>query len=431
MSSFESWLISFWPALLALSCALVLVLLLRWPTRRWLGAESAFYLWLLPPLALLVSLLPHPMTLPLPSPPSVIVQITGAVAASPTQVAAPPFAWKSLLSLLWIAGVIVAASTMVERQRGYQRRLRSATRWTGIAGAWPVVQAGDNQMGPAMVGAFHPRIVLPRDFAERYDADERALILAHETIHARRGDGWWCLLANLFLCLFWFHPLAWWASIAMRHDQELACDAAVMREHSGQRRRYALAMLKTQGATAALPVGCSWSHRHPIVERIAMLQRRVYPRRLGKSGVVVMAIALAGAVYAGEQPGPPSADARAIAEATHFSVDLTIRRDHEPVPMHQTVCLARGERYILDVPAIGDKPAWHGSFVVEPFEQTYLAFRGNVDGGTFLGAYTPRLEAMPGQSTAFMVESHRPIAAPDGPGIDHSFGMGVIMKPGC
>jgi beta-lactamase regulating signal transducer with metallopeptidase domain len=431
MNSLEPWLISLWPALLALSCALMLVLSLRWPTRRWLGAEPAFYLWLLPPLALLVSLLPHPITVPLPLPPSVIVQITGAVARPPAQIDASPLAWKSVLSLVWIVGVIIAASTMIERQRGYQRRLRTATRWLGATGAWPVVQAGDNHTGPAMVGAMHPRIVVPCDFVERYDAEERALILAHETMHARRGDGWWCLLANLFLCLFWFHPLAWWASLAMRHDQELACDAAVMREHSGQRRRYALAMLKTQCATAALPVGCSWSSRHPVVERIAMLQHRVLPRRPGKAGVVAAAMVLAGAVYAGEQPGPISADAKAIAEATHFSVDLTIRRDREPTPLHQTACLARGERYSVDIPAAGYGPAWHGSFVVEPFEQTALAFRGTLSGGPFAGTYTPKLQAAPGQLTTFLVQTHRPIAAPDGPGIDHSLGMGVIMKLGC
>jgi beta-lactamase regulating signal transducer with metallopeptidase domain len=107
MNSLEPWLISLWPALLALSCALMLVLSLRWPTRRWLGAESAFYLWLLPPLALLVSLLPHPITVPLPSPPSVIVQITGAVAGPSAQIDAPPLAWKSVLSLVWIVGVII------------------------------------------------------------------------------------------------------------------------------------------------------------------------------------------------------------------------------------------------------------------------------------------------------------------------------------
>ena len=162
-----------------------------------------------------------------------------------------------------------------------------------------------------------------------------------------------------------------------------------------------------------------------------MLQHRVVSPRLGRAGVLALAIVLAGAVYAGEQPGPISADARAIAEATHFSVDLTIRRDHEPVPMHQTVCLARGERYALNIPAIGDKPAWRGSFVVEPFEQTTLAFRGTLSGGAFSTTVTPRLQAAPGQFTTFGIQEHRPIAAPDGPGIDHSFGMGVIMTLGC
>src|SRR6185312_5688002 len=108
------------------------------------------------------------------------------------------------------------------------------------------------------------RIVLPADFEQRYSDVEQTLILAHEAMHARRLDGWWCLLGRVVAAGFWLHPLARWALSALRHDQELACDAAVLRDHGAQRRSYAQAMLTAQSAAIALAVGCPWSPRHPV-----------------------------------------------------------------------------------------------------------------------------------------------------------------------
>jgi hypothetical protein len=169
----------------------------------------------------------------------------------------------------------------------------------------PVLRASGTDVGPALVGAWRSRIVLPADYEQRYDAIEQALILAHEVAHARRGDGWWCLLARILAALFWFHPLAWWALAALRHDQELACDAAVLREHGAQRRSYANAMLKTQSSAFALPVGCAWSPRHPLTERIAMLKLPSPDRRRRTAGIVAgfaLAIVVAGSVYAASAP---------------------------------------------------------------------------------------------------------------------------------
>jgi hypothetical protein len=54
-------------------------------------------------------------------------------------------------------------------------------------------------------------------------------------------------------------PLIQFAGRQLRIDQELACDAAVMRRHPKSRKLYARTMLKTQLAEAALPLGCHWN----------------------------------------------------------------------------------------------------------------------------------------------------------------------------
>jgi len=224
---------------------------------------------------------------------------------------------------------------------------------TDVSSRWPVLRATSADVGPALVGAWRTRIVLPADFECRYDATEQALILAHEAMHARRHDGSWCLLAQIVVAMFWFHPLAWWALSALRHDQELACDAAVLREHGAQRLSYANAMLKTQSALFALPVGCSWSPRHPLTERIAMLKlappsrlRRIFGNITG----LILATAVAGSVYAASatsdrHPAATSKSTTASEYQLDMMVELGIDNAHASHAERMTLalCMAPGE----------------------------------------------------------------------------------------
>lgn len=325
MSS-PDWLSHGWLAMLALTLGLAAVALLRHACRRVFGAQLAVLLWMVPLLAVIVACLPHAAAASLSDLPPVVVQITSA----PTplmKVAHASARERSLAGLVvmaWLGGTVVASLLAAMAQRRYRLRLRGALPVPGTALPWPVLQATDADLGPALVGAWRPRIVLPPDFEHRYEPAERALILAHEAMHARRRDGWWCLIGQAVASLFWFHPMAWWGLRALRHDLELACDAAVLHANDTPRALYARAMLKTQVTGALLPVGCSWSSRHPITERIVML-KRIQPghaRRLaGRTSVALLAAALSAVVYAatGQDAGSyhPSKDivAKALQDA--------------------------------------------------------------------------------------------------------------------
>jgi len=311
-----AWAARGWLALLAFTAAVLVVAALRRPCRRWFGAERAFQLWLLPPLALLASQLPHAAALA-PLPPLVYTITSAAGTVAPQAGVASGFDWRVGAMLLWLAGGVAVFVLAALAQLAYRRRLHGATPMADARSRRPVLRATRIDVGPALVGAWRSRIVLPVDFAERYDTIEQALILAHEDAHAQRGDGWWCLFAQLLAALFWCHPLAWWALAALRHDQELACDAAVLRGHGAQRRSYANAMLKTQSAAFALPVGCAWSPRHPLTERIAMLKSAA-PNRLRRSAgmvaVCMLAVVVAGTVYAASAPANASIVGAAVSE---------------------------------------------------------------------------------------------------------------------
>lgn len=360
------WLGRGWLLILAFTVATLLVATLRRPCRRLFGAERGFQLWLLPPLALLASQLPHAADASVTVLPPVVFAITSAASVLPAHAAAAsPLDWRAGMALLWLVGTVVSLGLAIIAQSRYRARLRGASAVPGWRLPWPVLRAADPGVGPALVGAWRSRIVLPADFEQRYDATEQTLILAHEVAHARRGDGWWCLLARILAALCWFHPLAWWALAALRHDQELACDAAVLREHGAQRRRYANAMLKTQSAAFALPVGCTWSPRHPLTERIAMLRLPSPSRRRRRAGVIAgiaLAIVVAGSVYAASAPQAEHATREVQADhATgelhgpeyqlDMQVELSTDTDHErhAENVALALCVAPGKAAMANV----------------------------------------------------------------------------------
>lgn len=350
-----------WTATLALSVALLVVAALRGTWRRAFGAEHACRLWWLPMLAVTASQLPHVATQ------TVIVRVPAMlVAAAPTS-AAPVVAgagvgWRMAIVVAWLAGVALLLLFASWRQARFLRRMRNAqrTELDAPGGIAVIVRAPDAHTGPALVGAWRPRLVLPCDFEERYDAHERALILAHEAMHARRRDGLIGAIATALHALFWFNPLAWWALRRLRRDQELACDAAVLRERPRARRSYANAMLKAQFAGAALPAGSFWPG-HPIRERILMLKSATpdSTRRIsGRVAASALAIAISAAAYAAGQPPPAAAASKLDARAPEYQLTMRIKRDGSVLGT-PTVCMKAGGSASISQVESNDHGAWN------------------------------------------------------------------------
>jgi len=279
-----------WTTALSSSVAMALILLLRGPVRRWLGASAAYLLWLALPVALLAPLLPAL---------SADGQVPAAALAGVVQVKAlmavpdTALAWPSLLFAVWLLGAVVHAFWLVWQQRRFTLqlgRLRARADGTWLA---------ESSAGlPAAVGLLRSRIVLPVDFEQRYDAREQTLVLLHERVHQRRGD----LLVNALLaalrCLYWFNPVLLLAVRRCREDQELSCDERVIAQGEGARRSYGNAMLKTTLASSSLPLGCHWQGHHPLKERIAMLKRPVPGRKQWVAMLALSAVVSSGLGYA-------------------------------------------------------------------------------------------------------------------------------------
>lgn len=438
MSSIDAliavWASHGWLALLAFTVAVLVVAALRKPCRRLFGTERAFQLWLLPPLAVLASQLPHAAGAERTTLPALVYAITSAGAALPVPDASgAEFDWRGGLALVWLAGAAVMVLLGLLAQWRYRQRLSGAKQLLVPSSRWPVLLAASASVGPAVVGAWRCRIVLPADFERRYDRVEQALILAHEMAHARRRDGCWCLLAQCLAAAFWFHPLSWWALAAFRQDQELACDASVLRQHGKQRHAYAQAMLKTRSAMLALPLGCSWSPRHPLTERIAMLKLpRPDPRRRlsGVATMLLLALAVSGLAFAASQPGPQASSSGPAAPDQRYTLKLVLGVDGQPARLHSTGCLKRGEYYTDTQTAIGTLPPWHGRYTVVPAEHGMLEVQAHLSGGSLPAPIDPRVRIQPGQTATIQVGQQ--VAGKDGKTAeDHTIKIELTPSVGC
>jgi len=283
---------------LVLAIGVMAVLALRIPARRIFGPEVAYGLWAAPPLAALACLLPAQVADDAPQ--------VHALAAAVANWSAPALAICAIGTLFALAGMIHAqARFMADVRRG--------------------------RGGPAVVGVVSPRLVMPADDGT-YTPEERALIRAHEREHVHRCDPRAGALAAALQALCWFNPLVHLGAHLMRLDQELACDAAVLRRRPQDRALYAKTLLKTQLATQPLPFGCYWpaAGLHPLEVRVGQLcVARRYDAHIGGA---LVATAVVSAVIAAWHLQPPAPRPGEL-------VDLWQRQQRQPVTSVMLVSL--------------------------------------------------------------------------------------------
>jgi beta-lactamase regulating signal transducer with metallopeptidase domain len=282
-------------ALVASTILMVAVLLLRGPARRAFGPDIAYALWLLPALRLLLPPLPQELREAAVVPVlHASEQITILLVEPLGEAAAAPVAQFSLLGpalvMLWVAGAAAfIAWHAFAHVRFCRRMLAETARATRIEDGVQVIETGA-ATGPLAFGIWRRYVAFPRDFAERYDADERDLALAHELGHHARGD----LIANwaalVVLALHWFNPIAWRAFRAFRADQEIANDARVLAGQNPMLRHvYACAIVKAAHG-GAVSAAC---HLHTIDDlkgRLRMLTTRRTSRARLVAGVGTVAV---------------------------------------------------------------------------------------------------------------------------------------------
>lgn len=262
-------------AQIAAAAAVLLVMLLRPSARQLFGPRRAYGLWAIVPAAAAAAFFP-----------SLAETMEMGAPARPLGV------WGPKLIALWLVGCAIAVAILVLREHLFRRRVNQG------------------QAGPAVMGALWPRIVLPSDFAQRFDAREREMIQLHERTHINRGDP----IANLVIAVLgvlgWCNPMIALASRLVRIDQELACDATVVALRSDIRADYAKALMKAQMSVSVSPLACGWA-THPLILRVSLLNRREPSLARDITGfltVTFLAVAAMAIVWSVAPRGPDAGD---------------------------------------------------------------------------------------------------------------------------
>jgi beta-lactamase regulating signal transducer with metallopeptidase domain len=312
-------------AWIAFNLGLCASLALRTPWRRWFGARASYQLWWFAPIFAAATLLP--------SGGAELAPVRGLVVSAslelPVAMAAPiavgPEAWL----LVWMAGSVAIGLAFVVAQIGTSRRWRASIRSHDPRCPQLTVVRAD--FGPALVGFVRPLLVLPTDFEQRYDPRQQTLVLAHEAAHAAAGDLNVRAAMLLLTIAQWWNPLAWLALSKLIEDQELACDARVIEAFPDDRALYARTLTAGVYAGASASLMCSLHQSHPLLRRIAMLNRNTpssQRRRFAGLLTLLLTMSLSAIGWAADKGAPAIVESDSPSE---YRVAVDLQVDDGPI----------------------------------------------------------------------------------------------------
>jgi hypothetical protein len=203
------------------------------------------------------------------------------------------------------------------------RLARTRRRWKpGTVDGTAVLISAD--FGPAIVGVWRPQIVIPA-WALELRADQRALMMAHESEHVAHRDSRWLGAAFLAVLIAPWNVGLWWLLRRFRIAMELDCDQRVLR------RGYDVAAY----GELLLEIGRRSSGRSLLAagfaERRSMLRTRIDRMTAPASGAHGWRIAVGAALLLGACVLGPSHDAPKL-NAANSTAATGIRIMAAPLP---------------------------------------------------------------------------------------------------
>ena len=153
---------------------------------------------------------------------------------APTQATTTAPDVLSLMSIVWIVGVVLMIAYLLFSYIRLSRMVVGSVRLK--ENIWLC----DHISSPFVLGVFKPKIYL----FSSMDESQNKYVIAHEQAHLKRFDNVWKPLGFVLLSIYWFNPLIWLAYWLFIKDIELACDESVIKTLSlNDKKAYSNALL--------------------------------------------------------------------------------------------------------------------------------------------------------------------------------------------
>jgi len=259
--------------LVATTLLMALVLAIRPMVAAKLGARAAYFLWAAPALRMVLPALPAAWTPAEIAPVRDAVVIFAGPSSQPVEAAAVTgggVALATVLIGLWLGGAVLFFARHWVAYACFELDVRGGGECGGDVGGIPITRSGA-VTSPLALGVFGRRVIVPADFAHRFDDREQRLALAHELVHHRRFDVAINFFALGMLALHWWNPIAHLAHRAFRIDQEAACDDIVLAGADAED-RYAYGTALFKSAMGRVPLAaCAMGATATLKARLARI----------------------------------------------------------------------------------------------------------------------------------------------------------------
>ena len=249
--------------------------------------------------------------------------------SQPTVTGLPLWRWILILSALGTFCLVFLAlsrhlrllriiKTARDAEAALAKDARELAQKIGLSSC-PPVKVTNELICPLVAMGIRRRIILlSAPLLVELDPEQTRTVLAHELAHIRRHDDWIRCFELAVLALFWWNPVAWYASNRLRRAEEECCDAFVIWALPASRRHYGEALLRTverltESRSLVAVVGTGFGG-HVFSKRIEAIMKKDTRHRMSSLGwalLLVLAITvlpLAAQTGSRENSKPPGID---------------------------------------------------------------------------------------------------------------------------
>lgn len=177
-----------------------------------------------------------------------------------------------------------------------------------ILGIWEAIHPGARRLPvlldsggaphpPVLFGFFRQKLLLPVAYMQTLTDSEVELLLTHEYIHYRSGDG----IINIFtLCLWpfcWYNPFFLAARRRLRINCELACDAEVLKKFPHKTAEYGRLLLAFANTERPPEVAMAFREYAGELRSRIIYMTQLPARRKSSLGAILFLVVLLGAPF--------------------------------------------------------------------------------------------------------------------------------------